>query len=354
MICTTRPVLHFALVFAVACLAIPATAEVQADDSAAVQPAEPEPTPRPGEFAFGGPIELQDVFLPAQLRPQSYPESAEVLPPGAFSVRAVVDWTNHLAQTDRYLFDGESVSSVLKLRYAPWQRVEVGIDVPYTNRFDGTLDPFIEDVENALDQRVQARFELPRSSWTGIAVRSDGNRTLRMLENDGFGDISLRGKVALARNAELGFDAALVASLGLPTGGNTMGGEGVSPGLALHAQLPFETVNLFGGGAMQYYSDATEQEFRLAPWRWMSYLGVEWRPGHSWFGLLAEYQVYGPLARVDYPLTHPAYYYAGGFRFYLPWRTTLETTVVENFGTIENRNSSDISFHFALSWRFGN
>jgi hypothetical protein len=37
-----------------------------------------------------------------------------------------------------------------------------------------------------------------------------------------------------------------------------------------------------------------------------------------------------------------------GFRFYLPWRTTLETTVVENFGAIENRNSSDVSFHFAF------
>lgn len=269
-------------------------------------------------------------------------------------MRTVVDWTNHLAQTDRYLFDGESVSTVLKLRFAPWDRVELGIDVPYTNRFDGTLDPFIEDVETALDQPVQARFELPQSNWTALAVRADGSRTLRMLDDDGLGDISLRGKFALARNADHDFDAALVASLGLPSGGSTMGGEGVSPGLALHVQRPFDTVNLFGGGAMQYYSDATEQEFRLAPWRWMSYVGAEWRPGHSWFGLLAEYQVYGPLARVDAPLTHLSHYYAGGFRFYLPWRTTIETTVVENFGAIENRNSSDVSFHFALGWRFGN
>jgi len=264
MIGSTKSVLRFALLSAVALLAIPASARAQAEDPAAAQPAEPEPAPRNGKFAFGGPIELQDVFLPAQMRPQSYPESAEVMPPGAFSVRTVVDWTNHLAQTDRYLFDGESVSTVLKLRYAPWQRVEVGIDVPYTKRFDGTLDPFIEDVEGALNQEVQARFELPQSNWTAIAVRADGSRTLRMLDNDGFGDISLRGKFALARKAEIGFDAALVASLGLPSGGDTMGGEGVSPGLALHAQLPFETVNPFGGGAMQYYSDATEQQFRPA------------------------------------------------------------------------------------------
>jgi hypothetical protein len=125
--------------------------------------------------------------------------SLAIAPLGAFSVRTVVDWTNHLAQTDRCLF---------------------------------------------------------------------------------------------------GFDAALVASL--PSGGDTMGRQGVSPGLALHAQLPLETVNLFGGGAMQYYSDD-----------------------------------------------------AGGFRFYLPWRATFETTVVEDFGAIENRNSSDVSF-LALGWRFGN
>ena len=27
--------------------------------------------------------------------------------------------------------------------------------------------------------------------------------------------------------------------------------------------------------------------------------------------------------------------------------------MVENFGAIENRNSSDISFHFAATWQFG-
>jgi hypothetical protein len=314
---------------------------------------EREPSKPVSDFAFGGPIAMQDVFLPAQLRPQAYPESAAVVPKGGFSVGAVVDWTNHLAQTDDYLFDGESVSTMLRLRYGPWERVELGVDVPVTSRFDGTLDPFIEAVETSLDEQVQARFELPENDWTAIAVRDDGSRTLHMRNGSGFGDISLRGKYALARESDLGFDAAIVASLGLPTGGNTFGGEGVTPGLGLHAQLPFETVNLFGGATLQYFSDATEQEFDLAPWRWMTYAGAEWRPWRSWLGLLVEAQVYGPLARVDAPLTHPSYYYAGGFRFYLPWRTTLEATVVENMGFIENRNSSDVSFHFAATWRFG-
>lgn len=342
------PLKAFVTASLLAALAGPAFAEEDpSPNEAAAQPPS-------REFAFGGPIELQDVFMPAQMRPQSYPESAEVLPRGAFGVRAVVDWTNHLAQTPDYLFDGESVSTVVRLRYGVWDRVELGVDVPWTSRFDGKLDPFIEAVEKTLDQEVQARFELPRASWTGIAVRPNGTRTLRVRDGTGLGDVSLRAKYALVRARDLGFDAALVASLGLPTGANTFGGEGLTPGIGLHAQLPFRTVNLFGGGTFQHHGDATEQEFRLAPYRWMTYAGAEWRPWRSWLGLIAEYQIYGPLARVNSPLTEVSHYYAGGFRFYLPWRTTLETTVVENVGSIENRNSSDVSFHVALAWRFGN
>lgn len=305
------------------------------------------------DFAFGGPIELQDVFLPAQLRPQAYAESAALLPEGDFGVRLVVDWTNHLAKTDTYLFDGESVTSTVRLRYAPWQRLELGLDVPWTTRFNGTLDPLIESVETALDARVQARFELPRASWTALVVRSDGTRQLRMYERSQLGDISLRGKLALVRAAAQGYDLALVTSLGLPTGGDTFGGEGVTLALGLHAQLPFETVALFAGATLQHHSDAVEQDFPLAPWRWMTYAGAEWRPWRSWLGLVAEYQVYGPIARSNRPLNHLAHYYAGGLRLHLPYRVTLEATVVENLGLIENRNSSDVTFHFGAGWQFG-
>ncbi len=316
-------------------------------------PAASEPGDASEAFSFGGPIELQDVFFPAQLRPQSYAESAVLVPEGAFGLGVVVDWTNNLAKTDTYLFDGESVTTTARLRYAPWRRVELGLDVPFTSRFDGTLDPFIERVETALDAQVQARFELPRSNWAALVTRNDGSRTLRMFERTRLQDISVRAKIALVDPAEHSFDAALVASLGLPTGATTFGGDGVTPALGLHAQRPFDTVNLFGGATIQYHSAATEQEFLLAPWRWMTYAGTEWRPWRSWLGLLVEYQVYSDIARSNTPLNHMAHYYAGGLRFYLPHRVTLEAAVVENLGLIENRNSSDVTFHFGAAWRFG-
>jgi hypothetical protein len=105
------------------------------------------------------------------------------------------------------------------------------------------------------------------------------------------------------------------------------------------------------GATIQYHSDATEQSFPLAPWRWMTYWGAEWRPWTRWLGMLAEGQVYGPIARGYNALNQPSYDYTFGLRFHLP-RNSLETAVVENFGIIQNRNSSDVWFHFALGWRF--
>jgi len=307
---------------------------------------------RDGVSGFLGPLPLQDVFLPMQMRPQLYPESAELLPRGGFAFVVRADWTNHFAADDTFLFDGESVTATAQLRFSPLDRLELGLDVPWTSRFDGTLDPFIEDVEDALDARVRERFEMPRFQSIAVVVRDDGSERLRMPDDHGLGDVSLRVKAALVREPELGFDAALVASLGIPTGRSTYGGAGWTPGIGLHLQKPFDTVNLFGGATLQHHTDAREQDFRLAPWRWMTYAGAEWRPFRSWLGLLAEYQVYGPLARTNDPLSDPAHYYAGGFRFYLPGGVHLDATVIENMGAIENDNSSDVTFQFVLGWRF--
>src|SRR3954471_19641555 len=81
-----------------------------------------------------GPTELQDTFLPSQLRYQAYPETAVVLPRGDWRVNVTVDWTADLAQTDTYLFDGETISTTLKVRQSPFPNWEFGLDVPYTTR----------------------------------------------------------------------------------------------------------------------------------------------------------------------------------------------------------------------------
>lgn len=316
-------------------------------DAIPVAPREPSKPMR-----FDGPMELQDGFLPAQLRYQSYPESAETLRPGEWAARVVVDWSNHFAQTDTYLFDGESVTSTLRIRFSPLRRVEFGIDVPYTVRFDGTLDSFIEQVETSLDAMVDARYLLARNQYVAVVVSQDHTAPLLVEPQEhGFGDISLRVKGQVLEKGPLGVDASINFALALPTGQPSFGGEGVSPSIGLHLQRRFAHLNPFAGAAITYYSDSMADGLKLAPYRTMAYVGLEWRPWR-WFGAVIEGQIYTALTRTNATLDQPAYYYAGALRFYPTEYLIVELGAVENLGLIDNLNSTDITFKGSLGVRF--
>ena len=301
--------------------------------------------------SFGGPTELQDTFLPSQVRYQSYAESGRVLAKGEWRVTVEEDWTAHLARTETYLFDGESVTSTIKLRHSPLENWEFGVDLPYTFRFDGEADEFIEFVETTLNAPVPDRFELPRETYQATLATPVGD-LMTLLEEDGFNEITLRAKRSLLRYEQSKVDLAAVATLALPTGEHTFGSEGLSPGLGVHMQKPvFTWLNFYAGAAGVYYTDDNEQGLDLHDLRGMVYGGAAWKP-FNWGELLFMYQLYSPLARSNSPLDDPAHYYSVTGRFFLGRHVTFEAGVIENVGVIENRNSSDVTFKFALAGHF--
>lgn len=297
-----------------------------------------------------GPTELQDTFLPSQLRYQSYPETALVLPKGEWRFNATVDWTAHLAQTDTYLFDGESITSTLKIRHSPISKWEFGLDVPYTARIEGVADEFIEFVETTLNAKVDERYALPRDTYTAYIANPDGI-ALTMRKDEQLQDTTLRAKYQLLERADHWLDAAVVGTFSLPTGGSSFGGEGVSPGLGMHFQKPLKYISFFLGGAGNYYSNSREQRFKFNNWRGMAYGGGELRP-FWWASGIFTYQVYTPFASSNNPLDEMAHYYSVMGRLYFGKNVTFEAGVVENVGLIENRNSSDVTFKFSLTGHF--
>lgn len=300
---------------------------------------------------FGGPTELQDTFLPAQLRYQTYPESAFVIPAGTWSVRVEEDWTAHLAQTESYLIDGESLTSTLKIRHSFAPNWEVGVDLPYTSRFDGAADEFIEFVETTLDAKVPARYELPRDTYNAT-ISTDGGRPLNFLEKNGLGDLTIRLKRQITTSKAMFLDSAVTLGLSLPSGEKTFGGNGVAPYVGIHMQKPIaRRLSLYLGGSGIYYSDADENGFLLAELRGMGYAGAALKLA-DWFQFMVMYQIYSPLARSNPPLDDPSHYYSIMGRFRLGERFDFEAGVVENLGVIENRNSSDVTFKFALGMKF--
>jgi len=299
---------------------------------------------------FLGPTELQDTFLPSQLRYQSYPETADVLAVGDWRMNVTVDWTAHLAQTGTYLFDGESITSTLKIRQSPFRNWEFGLDVPFTVRMGGVADEFIEFVETTLDSRVDARFALPRDAYTAYIANPDGT-ALVLKESEAFQDFTLRAKYQFLRDEKNWLDLSAVATLTLPTGGSHFGSEGISPGLGLHVQKPTKYINTFLGAAGNYYSDNREQRFEFNELRGMAYGGWEIKPV-KWGALVVMYQIYSPFASSNHPLDDLAHYYSIMGRLWLGNRVTLEAGIVENLGVIENRNSSDVTLKFALTGHF--
>ena len=297
-----------------------------------------------------GPTELQDTFLPSQLRYQSYPETAVVLAKGDWRLNLTVDWTAHLAMTDTYLFDGETITSTLKVRHSPVDKWEFGFDVPYTQRVDGVADEFIEFVETTLNAQVDARFALPRDTYTAYIANPTGT-ALTLRKDTDFQDATLRAKYQLLEQSEHWIDAAAVGTFSVPTGGDDFGGEGVSPGLGVHGQKPLKYINFFAGAAGNYYSDSRGQSFEFNAWRGMAYGGAELKP-FSWVSGVFTYQIYTPFASSNDPLDDIAHYYSFMGRFYLGKHVTFEAGVVENLGIIENRNSSDVTFKFSLTGHF--
>ena len=297
-----------------------------------------------------GPTELQDTFLPSQVRYQSYPETALVLPKGDWRLNLTVDWTAHLARTETFLFDGESITSTLKVRHSPAAKWELGFDLPYTARVDGVADEFIEYVETTLNAQVDARFALPRDTYTAYIANPTGTALTLRKDND-FQDFTLRAKHQLLEQAEHWIDAAAVGTFSIPTGGDDFGGKGVSPGLGVHLQKPLKYINFFAGAAGNYYSDSREQAFVFNAWRGMAYGGGELKP-FRWVSGIFTYQIYTPFASSNDPLDDIAHYYSFMGRFYLAEHVTFEAGVVENLGIIENRNSSDVTFKFSLTGHF--
>ena len=291
------------------------------------------------------------------MRYQGYPESASVLPKGTWSFNGTADWSAHLAKTDQYLFDGESVTSTVKLRHTPLQDWEFGLDIPWTVRVDGILDRFIEFVETSLNAKVLARYNLPRDLYQAFVT--DGKKpTLLMTRAMGMNDITLRAKHQFFHQEQAGINASFGMTLSLPSGDETFGGQGFSPGAGLHLERQFtcdytllKGINLMAGGTGNYYSDSREQLFLFNHWRGMGYAGAEIK-FHRRVALVCMYQVYSAFASNYSPLTVAAHYYSFTGRFWIRPKTILEIGVVENLGLIENRNSSDVTFKFSITHRF--
>lgn len=305
-----------------------------------------------------GPLPVRN-FQPVQLLFLNLPfERAEVTPQGkwalsfGFTESNTMNEVNQKGEKTELLFDLETTRFVLGAKYGLWNRVEVGLEMPFILRWGGFLDLFIEGVERMVGRLNQNREERPDNS---ILFRFQREGIEVFSQNDtafGPGDLVLGAKGLVWKEERFLPAIAARFMLKLPTGSeDQLFGSGKPDiGLGLSMQKTLWRFVLYGNlnyiipGEVFAEAGLETRNF------WTAGFGGEfrWTPR---FSLLLQTEFYQSafekvgVEELDLDLWELAF----GFNF------ALSPNLLWQFGGIQNmvvESGADFSLHSNFVYRF--
>ena len=216
------------------------------------------PRARAEQFEFLPPMPTRN-FAPLQLiflNPAF--ESAAVMPQGGLALQVQTAESSIIATSQG------TVDATLKFeqnwtnfgaRYAPFDRWELGLDLPFISRYGGFMDPAIDWIEELFGLTNSERDLFPDNTFGGYVVVRDGKALFNAgEENFQPGDMSLSVKHELALPPAWP-RLALRGAIKLPTGnaGAALGSGKPDFGLGVAADyLPWERLMLYGNFNLVY------------------------------------------------------------------------------------------------------
>ena len=311
-----------------------------------------------------GPFEVRDPFVLAMLRLSPWARSPEVLGhlDVQFGLRTV--WANHYAfARDRLVIDAETREAALSLRVGLFDRVELGVWVPYLWRGGGVMDSFVEGFHDTFSLPGANRDRRPRDRYRVAGIESDGSAFELEHSGYGLGDVVLEGRALLSEGGALAPAAALTVRLRLPTARakfDHSDGVDASVGLDLSKRLGEGPVVLYAGGAYTYAAEARVEDLELLRHRAFFYVGAEWElvggvslVAHAWVESRRERELFddpAPPGVGEADLTFGNYvtYIAGGFKVEPISGLLLELGIIENL--IDPETTADFGVLLNVVW----
>ncbi|MCO5169358.1 MAG: DUF3187 family protein [Planctomycetes bacterium] len=236
----------------------------------------PPPLPQWGR----GPLEVRDPFILSLSRLSPWARSPAISPHlgGEVGVRGV--WANSYAfADDRYVLDAEVRQLWAYARVGGWDRVELGLHLPYEWRGGGVMDGFIEGFHSAFGLPDMDRDRRPRDRFLVTGVQRDGSVFSLDHPGYGFSDLIVEPRVLLYQGDALLPAASLTARLRLPTGRRKFQlSDGVDASIALDLSKRLGTLPLvaYATLAYTYHAHAHVGGLRLARHRFLASIGLEW------------------------------------------------------------------------------
>lgn len=290
-------------------------------------------------------------------------ESGSVAPAQSFMVGLVGDATNNFTSgyiaNEEIFLDSEIYVTKLILRYGLFEKVEVGLDLPYVYSYGGFLDTPVENWHTAFNFGTNGRPESPRDRIRYRYALNDKNLLVMEEEDIGWGDIRLSTAYQLVASPKnMSRNVVLRAGVKFPTGESStfLGSDSMDFTLGLsgselhnfysHIFSFFGTAGAAYLGKGKILSSIQNQLVLYAS------IGTGWSP--SFFPrLTGKIQVDGHTPVYNSRLVEigqvGALQVGMGGTVILPWKTKVDLVVTEDLlpGT-----ASDLGLHMSLQQPF--
>lgn len=345
--------------------ATPSEVESKAPEGTPVDPAEAKRAERAARSWGRGPFEVRDPYLLALSRLSPWMRSPEVLAHGEVGLALRGVWVNSYAfARGRYVIDGELRQLQAVARLGLFDRIELGLVLPYEWRGGGVMDGFIEDFHDAFGIGEMERDQRPRDRYLVAGVERDGSTFQHDHRGYGLSDLVVEARGQLHDGAGILPAATVTTRLRLPTGRRKFElSDGVDATLQLDVSERFGPVIVYVSAAYTYHAKARVDGLEVHRHRGMLGAGFEVELGpyvslvaHAWTetpretALWEDARTQPPGASGEPPYGNLVSYVAFGFKL-----EPVDGLLIE-LGGLENIVDPEVTADFGLlgnvSYRF--
>ncbi len=303
------------------------------------------------DSAWGlGPIPLDNAYPLSRLHISAKPLSPEVKPQGTLTLSSSLSWSNTFnIVKSRYRVDTEHRTLRLGAAFVPLDRLELSFELPIEYRGGGILDSFLDGWHTFFGFPRGGRNDVEDNQFVVRGVNDDESEFELEKHGTRFGTAKVGTKYLILKGSETTPALSAVAQIGLPTGADTFGHNGIDLLAGAAASNRWGRFILYGSAAYYYYSDIEVDGLRLARHNASASLSAEYELTPNLSAIVGS-TYYSNMVKDVQRFPDYALYLDTGLTYLTGTRTRIDALLRENLSP--RLGSTDVTFHLGVAVDF--